>query len=496
MTSGYVPMSRSFETFILTNQIQMKSNLWNLSLPLAPFSCQSSKTSNGDTQIYDISDDIWHSILHYLDIQDFLSIPITCNYFHRMTNASKHNSINQYWKKQCIKVCKDIEILTFTTPNWHKFFINLLLFVNKMYTYTSRKCIIQHIDATSSLSSFDLKYTKTAHMPQFPLTIGSRNGGNYTFKMPLSSCKILDFSPVLKMGNLNINRNNNFNTIGIRNGRHNRLNTGININNNTNNNNYNTISKTIGNSIDCNCNYTYGIKLVCEQDNILMFKLLSNYLDPRDINQNLFSGSKSGQSLTLLGAVAKYGAVKIGDYLLNNNNININGNTNTNININNTKTCTNIAELVLNMNINQREYDNNTALILATIGGQIDIIKLLLKHPQMTAEGINMVNNTGNTALHCAVSKTVTFNQNLNLNFNSQQKKELRKKIVSLLLKDERININIANGNCNGAHTPLSMAVYNGFDDIATMIKEAVETKSKRKKNWNQNIKNIVAKNV
>ena len=66
----------------------MKNKWLNLHTLNSPMSRQSSNDSNYYiAEIHDISDDIWHTILNYCNIEDFLSIKKTCKYFNKMSNV-------------------------------------------------------------------------------------------------------------------------------------------------------------------------------------------------------------------------------------------------------------------------------------------------------------------------------------------------------------------------------------------------------------------------
>ena len=70
-----------------------------------------------------------------------------------------------------------------------------------------------------------------------------------------------------------------------------------------------------------------------------------------------------------------------------------------------------------------------TPLLLAAHCNRVEMVSLLINHPNMTKSGINQGDITGNTPLMYAI--------------------EAHKKIFQMLIKNDKIDVNIKNGEGN-----------------------------------------------
>ncbi len=95
--------------------------------------------------------------------------------------------------------------------------------------------------------------------------------------------------------------------------------------------------------------------------------------------------------------------------------------------------------------INLQDSDGNTALILASGRGYIEIVKLLLEHETIN---VNEKNNNGYAAL-------IYASRNGNI------------EIVRLLLDIENINVNLQNKN---GYTALILASWNGHIEVVKLL--------------------------
>ena len=151
----------------------------------------------------------------------------------------------------------------------------------------------------------------------------------------------------------------------------------------------------------------HTICLPCIQDNLQVFKLLIKYID--NINDNIHHCGYDCY-MSPLGVACVCNSCKIAEYLLNDSDIDV-------------QLCQTSAQY--------------TPLILATTYGSINIVKLLLKHPKMSKDGINKRTNAiyrEFTPLHCtfcpASADLVKNNRKVML------------KIAKILMSDKRTDPN------------------------------------------------------
>lgn len=188
-------------------------------------------------------------------------------------------------------------------------------------------------------------------------------------------------------------------------------------------------------------------------DNLLIFKFLTcNIID---INSNLFHID------IIINNSEKYN-----EYIscVNKNKYNYNNHA-TNILF---ECCQYSSLNILNFILNYSYFPNiklnnqytkfyQTPLIVSCIYGYIDIVKLLLNHPNMTQDGINMQDKFKQSPLYCTCIK----NDMIDIN------DKIRRDIVLLLLNDSRIDANISRYDLN---TPLMCAIENELTDIAILL--------------------------
>ncbi len=129
--------------------------------------------------------------------------------------------------------------------------------------------------------------------------------------------------------------------------------------------------------------------------------------------------------------------------------------------------------------INLQDKSNYTALITASLRGNIEIVKLLL---EIETININLQDNDGMTALICAswsnnieVVKLLLEIKDINVNIQDDNKNtalilasyDNNKEIIKLLLEHETINVNLQNKN--GA-TALILASIKGNIEIVKLL--------------------------
>ena len=392
MTSCYIYDARlkggDFQNFLLTdlhprNQIQFKNSLFKLNEKYRQIYSVDDHITN--INIYDISDDSWINIFCYCNVNDLISIHQICNHFYKLTNRKRNKTINDFWKYQCDMVCNDIKSLKFTTPDWYKFFVALMKFYAE-YFRVKPTTIIQALKININGDTINGDTIDTAKAK----TVKTRVN------------KIANLFPM-------------------------------------------TIGKITINSILNNWHRESTIEMACRQDNILIFKLLINYLD-YDINANIDEEfehtcptERGGGKMTILNLVARCGAVDIATFLLGNDD--------------------NKNSWLSKIDINNGSgYQLDTPLLLASYWKHIQIVKLLLKHPKMTKIGVNTCDTSGRTPLHCAVEQE----------FISPAKMRQTLPLVELLLKDGRVMLDKRN-ICG--KTALDKAISAGLYDVVDVLR-------------------------
>ena len=140
------------------------------------------------------------------------------------------------------------------------------------------------------------------------------------------------------------------------------------------------------------------------------------------------------------------------------------------------------------MDVNQKDKDGYTALYLASLFGHIDVVNLLLQHPNLK---INQQTKRGNTALHIAsynghteIAKSLLNHSDIDVNIKNNDgntplhkaSKNGKTDIVKLLLAHPSINESVNTKNDDGK-TPLDIAKN---DEIRTLLKEKEEEEKKR----------------
>ena len=94
-----------------------------------------------------LCDDIWQTIIFYLNIKEFCRISKTCSYFHVLTCSDKY-IIQRYWKRFCVKSCPNIlsngVLDSYTTNCWHKLYPEILKLNEVLSTHDRCSRIMKH----------------------------------------------------------------------------------------------------------------------------------------------------------------------------------------------------------------------------------------------------------------------------------------------------------------------------------------------------------------
>lgn len=337
----------------------------------------------------DLIDDLWIEIICLLNPHDFLTIAITNKHFNNLTNRREFRRINLYWKYQSQLLCQNINSTNYTPDDndWYLLFQELL-------------CYFLVIPATE------------------------------TFEFGISN-QTYQFFDTVCITNINENIISDSDIT------------------HTNNNHDNDEMELMIDYAIC-INIENALYYACIHDILPIFKLLlfiygrNNTNTGNTSNHNCKNNIQStdnidingiycwpfclqDQKTQILDIILRENSIKIGRYLLNPNNF---GN--------------------IDLTVRYRESeDGDTALIVATEWGRIEFVELLLKHPNMTAQCINMGDIGENyTALHCASLKH-------------------RSIIAKLLVNDKRTNVNVQDIYL---HTPLMEAIKYDSIQVANIL--------------------------
>ena len=177
---------------------------------------------------------------------------------------------------------------------------------------------------------------------------------------------------------------------------------------------------------------------IIDADNLKMFKIYIYNTNENYINKKLHAFPDLARSSSILFGVIIYGAIKIATYLLAP--VAVNKANDDHIYI---KDKNNIDKYNYNYNFPnidiltpESSKTKDTPLTLAAHCKRVEIVSLLINHPNMTKDGINQGDNTGVVPLHCACCAP---HEN-NLKASEQDSVS----IAQMLINDERTDINVA----------------------------------------------------
>lgn len=176
----------------------------------------------------------------------------------------------------------------------------------------------------------------------------------------------------------------------------------------------------------------------CENDNVLVFELSSRYF--KNVNE-IYIDTVSIQGMTPLGAAIRHRSYRIIDYLLNPHN--------------DLQGVDKQYKDKIQKEIDVSKYFSDqyeSPLTLAASMLDVRIVKLLLNHPRMTKNDVNMHNLSRCTPIDAAVFRiSDKYKHKTDKKFD--ESKAL--KVVSLLLDDKRVNGNGFVLECPDDLTPL-----------------------------------------
>ena len=230
------------------------------------------------------------------------------------------------------------------------------------------------------------------------------------------------------------------------------------------------------NDIFCKETEDYTLGMIIKHDNLKMFKIYTCNMNDDDINTHKVRTRFDSKSILFAVVTSNPPAMKIANYLLapveiaipidddkkkNNRSTDINVN-NTNYNTANSDTKNSNIETQMHYNFPNIDVssagstynDMYTPLTIASHRKHVEIVSLLLNHPNMTKSELNKSDYFGQTPLHRVATSIPKGTDTANININAEQDAV---KIAQMLLNDERTNVNSINGN--NSSTPLMYAI-------------------------------------
>ena len=187
------------------------------------------------------------------------------------------------------------------------------------------------------------------------------------------------------------------------------------------------------------------ILTACDQDNLLIFKLLltTNNFTEKDIPDKIFNSRLSGKC-TLFWYGCGVGSINIIDYLLN------------------------VLKLPIDVSSNPKQMGRKkaTPLWVACCQRNVQIVSLLINHSSMTKIGMNRYHRRAYTPFHIACmyrdyDDIIRYNYNVHaLKMGHKSKESFEKAavdIASLLMKNEHVDVNKQN---YVGETPLMSVLY------------------------------------
>ena len=166
----------------------------------------------------------------------------------------------------------------------------------------------------------------------------------------------------------------------------------------------------------------YKLGMIIKYDNLEMFKIYTCNMNDDDINTHKIESRFASKSILFTVITSKPPAMRIANYLLApveivspiliNDESNIDDTTDINSNNNNNEKQNPNIETYYNfakIDVTSPEYtfSKDRPLTMASHYKHVEIVSLLMKHPNMTKNGINKGDHFGVTPLHCASTTSI-----------------------------------------------------------------------------------------
>ena len=327
-------------------------------------------------------DDTWLCTFHFLNVQDFFSIRVTCKHFRKITDHEKNGSINRYWEYKCKLLCENVSssfCAKYKTQNWFLFYKQFILFILYCYSqkYTRKSFEIQYTDKQKrKLSLLESRYSPLLTYRR----MFCRFTGSHGWKRRLNTLWTWNSEFIIIFDDSN----------------------------------------------DDKC--FSPIFAACIKDHLLILQLFLFTIHNENINGSkdnddidLNKGYKyNGKKYSMLFMACDAGSLNIVKYLLG---FYLIYNEKFQVYIGNYKQQLPFSNINLGI---QDPLQGDTPLTIACHRSNLEIVKLLINHPNMTKDILNMKNYEGYTGLQTACWKG---------DYD----------IVALFLNDKRIDVNHAN---------------------------------------------------
>ena len=354
--------------------------------------------------IFEISDDVLIFTFRFLTPLDLLSISETCSYFHEI--GADHSALNKYWKHQCQQQWKKVQHKCSKSANY------CCQITTKNYNFFQLFKIMVNFIRQTLLGAHtnEIKHIYIENLPNDIKPDASTPSNIVNKKIPT---EIDTLTKQIYNMDLTIDRIDNESQIHL-------------------------------------------LRYIIELDNIELFAIWLCCMSGGNIDRDIHCNEKfdinskikhfPGNSLryrpwdsdtnSILAQVICANALKIGTFILGKIKTNACENDDTNIS-DTKKNSYNFENIDLNIDLKKTQ---DTLLTYAAYYRYSKMISLLINHPNMTKKLINETDAHKLSPLHCAV----TFKRGNQVESNVI-------KIVTMLLDDERININAIDKSGNTA---------------------------------------------
>lgn len=368
------------------------------------------------TNIFDISDDIWFLTFMFQTPWDFGSISLTCTHFHDLCDETKHPAVNKFWKYHCHKQWKQLKHTccnaVYSCSIGSRKGYNFLKLYDRMANFI---IVGMFFRGYPNLDHWYKRQIRT-FMDDKSMAIPIKQLLESDIKREIIFDNLAD-----KITNMEIRMND--------------------------------LDNILKDEL---------FRLIIAFDNVDLFSIwLCNFTARNtnfDINEPVIPNEehmyRTPQEYRILARVVCDNASKIAAFILGNVN-----------EMDDKKDYNyNFPKINLDISIDEAYWSTNTLLTYACSSKFVEIVSLLVNHPNMTKELINKSDGLKATPLHSAVMKGLGGYK------NPQGDRDNSFKIAQMLLNDKRISDRSINGgDCDGV-TPLMFAIIDYHKVAAILI--------------------------